>query len=190
MQSAEYDLKYLQAAVNQLEDYLLSEVLFWPIGVREPAGTPPYPKLTLGGLLLARIRARTMLNSQQDNIKFEQLDTDINQVRTKWTVNWGEKAAREFQVRLTLWRNYIEEYRVDPDSQYDRYAYEVSRRVQLELLSHETKSIPSAGFELLKNLDSFLQTTFVPGHFIWENYLIPGFLADPYWYLYGNLPSA
>jgi hypothetical protein len=189
MLSAEYDLRYMQAAVNQLEDYLLSEVLFWPIGVRPPTGTPSYPKLTLGGLLLARARAKAMLNSAPDIQKFEQLDTDMNRARTKWIVNWAKKAVREFQARLTLWGNYIEDYRMDPDSQYDRYAYEVSRRVQLELLGHESSSIPTSAFDLLKNLDFFLQTNFVTGQFIWENNLKSGFPADPFWYLYGRLPS-
>ncbi len=189
MPSSEYDLRYIQAVVDQLEDYLLSQILYWPIGIRPSAGAPSYPKLTLGGLLFARTRASAMPKSEAETNKFEQLDAAINQARTKWTVNWEKKAARGFQARLTLWRNFIEDYRVEPSSQYDRYAYEVGRRVQLELLGHETNSIPAAAFDLLKNLDIILQTTLVPGHFIWEKVLETGFPADPYWYLYGCLPS-
>ena len=190
MPSAEYDLRYMQAAVNQLEEYLLSEILYWPIGVQSPAGAPSFPKLTLGGLLLARKRASVLHKSVAERNQFEQFDTDINRMHAKWTVNWEKKAAREFQARLTLWRNFIEEYRVDPDSQYDRYAYEVGRRVQLELLEHESNSISAAAFDLLKNLDLIIQTSLEPGNFIWENKLKPGFPADPYWYLYGCLPSS
>ncbi|HEY5573072.1 MAG TPA: hypothetical protein VIK64_08690, partial [Anaerolineales bacterium] len=57
MPSAEYDLGYLRAAVAALEDYLMSNELYWPIGAASPAGEPDYPRLTLGGLLLAQKRA-------------------------------------------------------------------------------------------------------------------------------------
>ena len=42
MASADYELRYLQAAVSVLERYLLSSDLYWPIGVAAPPGTTPY----------------------------------------------------------------------------------------------------------------------------------------------------
>ena len=56
MKSIEYDLRYLSAGLEILENYLLSDEVFWTIYVNPPEGEPAYPKLTLDGLLLAQAR--------------------------------------------------------------------------------------------------------------------------------------
>jgi len=58
----EYDLRYLKAGVEELEQYLLSSQLYWPVHVVTPTGETPYPRLTPGELLLARekLRARSL----------------------------------------------------------------------------------------------------------------------------------
>ena len=78
---------------------------------------------------------------------------------------------------------------MDPESQYDRYAFEVGRRVQLELLQGESETIPTSSFELLESMDLILKTLLIPGQFIWDAELQEGFPRVTYWYLYGNLPS-
>lgn len=68
MPSAEYDLGYLKAGISALENYLLSNDLYWPVGASSPSGEPAYPRLTLGGLLLAqkRAHARNLTPEQRD----------------------------------------------------------------------------------------------------------------------------
>ena len=51
-----YDLRYLQAAVDVLQDFLFSPEIYWPIGIQPPMGETPYPQLTLGGISLALVR--------------------------------------------------------------------------------------------------------------------------------------
>lgn len=49
MKSFEYDLRYIRAGLDVLEEYLLSDEVFWPIGVNPPVGDPEYPRLTAMG---------------------------------------------------------------------------------------------------------------------------------------------
>jgi hypothetical protein len=186
MPSAEYDLRFLRAGTELLEDYLKSSEVYWPVGVQSPAGDPPYPQLTLSALLLARIRARARVATPAGRAELAQLEEQIDTLRTRWRVAWEKKAAADFHARLVLWRNYLEDYRENPEANVDRYAYEVTRRVQLQLLEREAEAVPEAEFTLLEGLDHLLKAVFLPGEFIGEPDLASSFPADPYWYLYGK----
>ncbi len=187
MSGAESDLSYLQAGIKILEDYLLSQELYWSIQVNPPMGEPPFPSLTLGGILLAhrRLRARTLLNPLLA-IR-DRLEIELDAYRTHWRVAWERKASREFHNRLTLWRDFLEEYRANPESHADRFKYEVGRRVMLELLLPYATEVTKAEIDVLVRLDQVLQAVFLPGDFIWDQDLAPGFPPQPYWYLYGRL---
>lgn len=190
MPSIEYDLRYLRAGVEALEDYLLSNEIFWPIGAVPPAGDSPYPQLTLGGMMLARARlvarsgSTSMTNPQQ--VELASLEERMDAARTRWRVAWEGKASKEFGARLNLWRNFLDEYRESPENNADRFSYEVQRRVQLHLLGQEGAVSPTQ-VEMLKGLDRLLEAVFIPGGFIWEPELESGFSKEPYWYLYGRL---
>ena len=190
MPSPEYDLRYLKAGIDQLESYLLSTDVYWSIGTRAPAGETPYPQLTLGGLLLARLRAQSSIKTSTQQVELEELSRRLNNLRTRWRVAWEGKASKEFHARLNLWKNFLEEYRANPETQYDRYKYEVTRRVMLHLLGAETDNIPQAQRDLLASLDLLLHTVFVSGEFIWDVTLAVSFPQEQYWYLYGRVPKS
>jgi len=187
MSGAESDLIYLQAGIKILEAYLLSQELYWSIQVNPPAGEPPFPSLTLGGILLAqaRLSARFLPNHLQ--AKRDKLELELDTFRTHWRVAWEKKASREYHARLNLWRDFLEEYRASPESQADRFKYEVSRRVMLELLLPYSTVTAPAEKEMLVGLDQVLHAVFLPGDFIWDQDFAPGFPPRPYWYLYGRL---
>lgn len=187
MSLAGYDMGYLRAGVEEMEAYLLSSEVYWPTGVKSPPGQPPYPQLTLGGVLLAQRRAHHFPGGAGDLQALSRLEAELEANRSHWRVAWEKKAAREFHARLMLWRDYLEEFRLHPENHADRYAYEVSRRVLLDLLQAETGDIPGAETELLAALDRQLQAHFAPGAFVWENGLQAAFPPDQFWYLYGNL---
>jgi len=170
-----------------LEDYLLSKDVYWQLGADSPAGEPPFPSLTLGGVLLAqaRLKARALdgdLRSRRERINYR-----IDAIRTKWRAAWEKKAREEFSARLVLWRNFLEEYRLDPESNADRYPYEVSRRVMLDLLEREAGQLLPAEREMVSGLDLVLYANFQSGDFVWEPELAGGFPKDRYNYLYGRL---
>lgn len=181
-----YNLEYLEAAAELLERYLLSEEIYWQLNGRSKSG-PQFPSLTLGGILLAMKLSHALAETSEQSAKALQITAHIDHARTKWMVAWENKAAREFSARLTLWRDFLEEFRQDPEGNVDRYAYEVGRRVMLSLLQDETKKIPPAEQELLGALDHILNSYLVPSEFVWDRKLKPAFPEDEYPYLYGVL---
>ncbi len=194
MLTASYDLQYLRAGLDQLESYLLSKDIYRLLGVQPAHGQPPYPQLTLGWLLLARLRAQATAQNSADRLELERLSQQLDAMRSRWRSAWGAKAQAEVRTRLNLWRDFLEEYRNDPAANFDRFAYEVNRRVLLELLIPEAAGLtasPSfeANLQALAGLDGWLKSVFIPGAFIWENLLVSSFPQAIYWYLYGKLPD-
>jgi hypothetical protein len=184
--SAEYDLRYLQAGLEELEDYLTSGGLYWSVGVQPPTGEPSYPSLTIGNLLLALERLRGKVLPPDVEADRVMIERHLTQTRNRWRTAWGSKAHRELRARLNLWRDFLEEYRRDPGANIDRYAYEVHRRVELELLWREVDAILIQDQEFLSGLDRILEAVFVKGEFIWEPAIQNAFPPQPYWYLYGK----
>jgi hypothetical protein len=190
MPSVEYDLRYLRAALVDLEGYLFSKEIYWPIGIKPPHGDPPYPRLTLGGILISRqsLTRRSMQPAQEEEVTevIHRLETTKN----KWLIAWGSKAARSFTARLNLWSNFIEDYRKQPENNMDRYAYEARGRVILQLLQSESDEIHPAEIGLVKELDRVLKAYFMKGNFLWDLELIDCFPKDQFWYLYGYLKES
>jgi len=187
MASADYDLGYLETAAELLESYLLSKEIYWKMNTSSPPGEPSYPSLTLGAVLLALVRIQSrQLNSTQDMRKTK-VENKIHQNQVRWRSAWGNKAREEYRSRLDLWSNYLEEFRQDPEENFDRFRYEVRRRVMLDLLSQEADHIPAAQVQMLAGLDRILEALMVPGDFIWDETLATGFSAEEYPYLYLNL---
>ncbi len=189
MPSAEYDLRYLGAGLEILEEYLLAREIYWTISERPPAGEPLFPKLTLGGLLLARARLGGWQLSPEQSAQFSRLANRIEALRNQRRVAWEQKATREFSARLKLWASFLQEYREQPENHYDRYPYESTRRVMLQLLQPDARGVNPAEMELLASLDALLRVVLLPGEFIWEKELRSAFPAETYWYLYGRLPG-
>lgn len=189
MTSASYDLLYFEAGIDQLKDFLLVEDLFWPIGVNPPPGEPNFPRLTIGGLLLARERLKARRLLLDVEAKFIKLLSEMQTITAEWHIAWGNKARREFQMRLNMWRDFIEEYRREPESNANRYSYEVRLRVMLHLLSQESEELNPPSVDLLASLDKVLRALLVSSDFLWEPELINGFSQGEYWYLYGELPQ-
>ncbi len=188
--STEYDLRFLEAGLLVLEEYLLSRELYWPVGVNAPAGGPPYPRLTLGNLLLSRARLGAHHLTPDQSGELERLDRRLDEIRTRWRNAWEQKAQREYRDRLALWRDFLEDYRQNPPENDDRYAYEAGRRVLLQLLEAEAGAIPPEEKELLSGLDLLLKGILVPGDFVWDDELQAAFPPGKYWYLYGRLSPA
>ncbi len=186
MVSAEYDLGYIEAALPVLESYLLAEDVYWSLVAAPQGGGPTYPNLTLGTLLLTlqKLRARSLSLDQQ--FELERAESKIGRQQAQWRSAWEKKSSREFGARLRLWRNYLEDYRRDAENNVDRYAYEVSRRVMLTLLT-DFADPANEEIELLHGLDIMLQSVFIPGSFIWGEEYASGFPVDRFWYLYGEL---
>lgn len=187
MPAADYDLRYLRAGVDQLEDYLLSEDVYRPIGVSAPRGKPPYPQLTLGWILLYTRRIGCVNLTPAQRAEADRLSSLLDLLRSRWRTAWESKASREFSIRLVQWGNFLQDYREASEANFDRFAYEVNRRVLLQLLKSEAV-VSESELEMLAGLDSILKAYLAPGSFIWESGLADGFRQPVFWYLYGYFP--
>lgn len=189
MSSFDYDLRYLRAGIENLESYLLSDHLYWTMNLRAKVGEPTFPSLTLGNLLLVQARLKAWPKTLQQEAQLGALIPEMEQLRGRWSVAWRQKAEHSLASRIQLWRNYLDEYQRMPDANADRYAYEVMRRVMIDLLQPEADQIPQAVISLISKLDTLLKSFLVPGRFIWNVELSRGFPKKRYWYLYGDLPD-
>jgi hypothetical protein len=190
MKSVEYDLRFIQAGLEMLEEYLLSEDVFWPMGANPPQGEPDYPQLTLDWILQAgaRLEARQLSFEQKEQVQGLITDLDLN--RSRWRVAWEKKARQCFQVRLKMWQDFLQEYKDNPQDNADRYAYEVRLRTMLELLMVEFQPQNADDIESLSHLDKYLRVALKPAGFIWEGEIQAGFPREKYWFLYGKLPAS
>lgn len=187
MKTFEYDLRYFQAGLKVLVNYLLSDEVFWPLNLSPPAGEPDYPRLTLGGLLLSRTRLEAYPKPPAQMDQVDQLNSELDRIRSKWRVAWEKKAGHSFSVRLRMWRDYIEEVKSNPQDNADRYSYEVRLRAMLKLLISEGGGQKQTEVDLISSLDGYLKSVLVLDGFIWEPELQTRFPADVYWFLYGYL---
>jgi hypothetical protein len=187
MPSCEYDLRFLKAGLEQLREYIHSDAIYWPLGAMAPYGEPPYPQLTLGWLLLSRLRVGSTCLDPAQKMELDRIGQTLVDTRSQWLTAWRKKTQAEFHARLNLWRDFLEDYRKNPPGNYRRYSYEVSRRVLLQLLKDESDHLPDAELEVLDLLDQMLRIVFVPADFIWDNEIVSSFPKTTFWYLYGHL---
>lgn len=187
MFTIEYDLAYFTAGVDALEEYLFSNELYWNLGVNSPAGTPSFPALTLGSLLLSYKRILSFLHQGEEQDRFESSEHKLEYIHVKWRAAWEKKAVQEIRARLKLWQIFLDELSSDPSANSDRYPYEVRRRVMLSLLAEDIGFMPAPEQEILAGLDKTLQTLIIPDGFVWESDLAQVFPKDKFPYLYGKL---
>lgn len=183
-----YDLEYLQIGVEEIEDYLLSEELFWPVSGRPSSGRPFFLKMTIGNLLLSERNLATLLSDQllsaSEEHRFLAMQRQFEVVQSKWQVAWGDKASREYQSRFNQWMRTLEELKGDRYQNAPYYQNEVRVRVLLDLLADH---VPAESRLDLAPFDAVLRKIFKSGAFIWEDTLATGFPQERYWYLYGGV---
>ncbi len=175
------DLPYLRAGVTALADYLQSDALFWPL----PDAS--LPRLTLSGLLLSARRAAARMDAAGRG-EIVQLTQALDEIRRQHRVRWEEKASRELETRLRMWRNFLDDYRGNPAEYAPSYPYEVRLRVMIALLQEALPPIVHVD-EAVRGLDALLRAVFQPGDFVWEAELQTAFPPEPFWYLYGRLKT-
>ena len=173
MKPLDADLRFLKEASAQLQDYLLSNELYWPLSAS-------LPRLTPGALLLIQVRCQVSQPLESRNYSDQ-----VEVIRIKWRAAWEKKALREISNRLRLWSEYLSDFVKSPDQSLESYRTEVRGRVILQLLLADQPDLPEK--KALADLDIVLQKYLIAGDFIWESESQPAFPQSEYWFLYGNL---
>lgn len=159
-----------QEMIAQLPDFILSDVVFWQLG-----GSSNYPKLSVGGYLLARLRLQTDVEHRAEvAVMVQEGDAALAQ----WRSTAERKALAELQQRLRLWESFVQ-------SGNGRYATEVSHRTAIALLITFFPRLAEAPEAARLNaLDQVLKAKRPEGLFVWETILQTVFPQDTFWFLY------
>lgn len=113
---------------GQLEDYLLSDKLFWQIVVETPLGTRQ-PKMTLGSLYerIQAIEAHRAELGTNDRIRLQKIQRAWDEARHKFPRQWQEKLRREFKSYMHNWQYFLKQR---SNSDYERWAQEYKFEVR------------------------------------------------------------
>ena len=172
---------FLKAAVPELEAYLLSDQLFWPLGSGQ--------RMTLGNVLLALKEWGAVEPSDADHGAFHALREQIGAVRDRWRTNWSNKAEHEFEARLRQWDQALKDFFSEMSNKTVIYRQEVTVRAILELLKSEMLEAPLDDINRLARLDAQLRRATQPADFIWDAGWQNAFPPETYWFLYIQTPA-
>lgn len=168
------DKAFFEEGIQELETYILSKELYWPISVH----TTDFSQMSLGAMLLVRERLRGWKSTG-----IQELARSMETVHGKWRAAWEAKAAHEIRARIDLWKNYLDEAGKAPAEFHRRYPYQVRLRTIIELLLAEVhQSAPGS----LTVLDAALHRQWESGAFVWDPNLASVFSKRTFWFLYGT----
>lgn len=189
MNSIEHNLSLGEAMLAEMEDYLTSSSLFWPLERRPPVGTPAYPRLTIGGLrlLLDELEAQ---RGDMDGLglkRYSGLQAELRALQAERSVALESKCIKEAASRLNLWRAYVQDIEASNIGEW-QYRTEVRQRVMLARLMDLVHAPPELGplKDAISSLDRRLRPRFATGDFVWDENLMPIYPRTSFWYLYGK----
>jgi hypothetical protein len=173
MKNTSQDVRFFAEAVAQLQEYLLSNELYWPL-------SGSLPRLTPGAALLTLARLSVFQPAEAQKMSYQ-----FDSVRLKWRSAWEKKVEREIGNRMRLWSEFVADITNSPDRNADSFPNEARGRAILQLLLAE---LPDAQERSnLAVLDSTFKSRFIPGDFLWDAELQVVFPKTDFWFLYGKL---
>lgn len=179
VEQTRWDLAFVRVAVAELQEYLLSNTLYWQVNPpdvpRSFSGSFP---LTPGNLLLSMARLDALAEGEQA-AAYRELQHQFISLQRRWRANWGKKVDQEFTARLTLWKNSLKE-----EMNSSSYPQQVKWRVLLQLLWNERLDPRPEETEELFALDQLLRNKTVSAPFVWDAELAGSFAREIYWFLY------
>ena len=179
-----HELEILRQIAIDLPEYLLADVLFWPM-----AGAD-LPKLSLGMLLLTRIRLFSLADQLAPPQQDQRIAAEkkIDATLAQWRVAAEKKAEQELRSRTSLWQSFWEECRDDPKTCATNYPHEVTQRTIAALLLRAFPRLAeTASAQALAIQDRSMRRKLKGDQFIWPPELQRAFPKDDFWFLY-SLP--
>ena len=182
MYSSTSDLAIALVAGKVINDYVNSEVLFYPVG---SAISSAISEFTVGAWLECawRLRAANLAPAQAAELAMTK--TAVDTARSEAQPMYEAKVRREFKSRLDSFGWYLDGGQGGPGS----YATPAHGRLKLELLKADVAQ-PELELLRLEGVDSRLRSRFASGTFIFEPELAPSAPRDVMWWLYGTIRPA
>lgn len=187
MESIDYNLDLFEAMLDEIEDFLLSVDIFWPLAKRAKPDSPPYPRLSTGGLLMTQdesLAQETEMNSDQ-KARYANLQSQWKRILNKWRSALGRKSEQEMGMRLNLWRAYLSDLEEGNASHFD-YHRETRNRVQFTrlrtLAASNSKTLKLE--KTMRSLDARLLNLTIASKFIWDDRLRETYPEREFGFLY------
>ena len=180
----ERELVYLNNAVEELEDYILSKTLYWPISIPGRLRLISSTTLTVGNIYFSlQILENDLINPGQ-RVSKQSIIHRIEEISNQWRINWAEKAKEEFTSRLSLWENFLQDLLDENRGAMQEYRSQVRNRVLLRLLEMKASVNIPQQLNKLRNIDSAYNKITKETDFIWDRELISSFPKSVYHFLY------
>ena len=180
------DLFVLEAMASEMDEYLKSQVLFWPMSQAN------LPRLTLGGYLMRQHRLLTLghLLNNEEIARRDAAVVQFDQALDEKVVRFEERSHQECQARLRQWGEYLKELDDRNQAVADFYHSHVQSRAMIAALIAKLKRPPYEFDERvethLATYDQVLKNYWVPGEFTWTDGWQPAYPKSEYWWLYGR----
>lgn len=180
------DLKILEAMASEMDEYLTSQTLFWPLS------DSSLPRLTLGGYLMRQYRLvqlREMLEPD-DQLRLDAAIEQFNEALTEKVVRFEQRAHEELHARLRQWSEYLRDLSKESFAAGDFYPSAVQTRAMIRALVDKLKMPPYEFDErVLTEIEAYdraLRNYWRPGDFVWPDEWQPAYPQRDYWWLYGR----
>ena len=187
MESVDYNLDLFEAMLDEIEGFLLSADIFWPLAKHSNHDSPPYPRLSTGALLMTQdeILAQEAEMNADQKARHADLQRQWQGVLNKWRSALGRKSEREMGMRLNLWRAYLSDLEEGKVSHFD-YNRETRNRVQFtRLRTLSTGSSKTLKMEkTIRALDARLLNLTIASEFIWDSRLRETYPESEFGFLY------
>ena len=178
------DLVVLEMMAGLMDEYLTSDVLFYP------ASRGDLPKVTLGGYLMRQYRLlqlRDLLDMEEQS-RLHQAISQYNSALDEKVVRFETKAHTELEARLRQWQEYLREVKRGVNIAY--YESAVDTRAMIDALVAQLRIPPyELDEEIPRNLallDRELSRVWERGEFIWPREWKPAYPREEFWWLYGH----
>lgn len=181
-----HELNVLKAMAAELPDYILAEVVFWPL-----SGPSDFPKLSLGLWLLtgARLQAAEVTLTPPQRLERDHALMEAETALARWPVAAEKKAEKELRTRVNLWGAFLQESRESASFEAaDNYASAATQRaIAALLLRRFPRLADSAETQRLIPLDAAMRARLRPGPFLWDAGWRGEFPQTEFWFLYGKI---
>jgi hypothetical protein len=179
------DLEVLEAMAAEMNEYLMSEVLFWPMRKGN------LPRLTIGGYLMRehRLRALADLLSEEERQRLAAAVEQFNQALVEKVVRFERRANEELPARLRQWGEYLRDLKGEARASAGYYPSAVETRAIIDALVDKLERPPyqleQNALQPLAMLDQNLRAHWQPGDFVWPDGWQPAYPQTRYWWLHG-----
>jgi hypothetical protein len=180
------DLDVLAAMASEVDDYLKSDVRYWPMAHGD------MPKLSLGGFLV-RCQRLTRLShwlNEAEQARLETAVTQFNDAAADKIVRTEKHAHEELGVRARQWASYLNDVQRETHVAAVNYETAVENRLMITALIQFLQNPPyQLDAHVIRNLDTLdrgLRLHWQEGPFVWAEEWAAAYPKEAYWWLYGR----